>query len=117
MRRSAVSVWKDVRANVQGLPDCPSDLPEPQYASLAFDPYCHVSGRLAYSDVKLGANDPLSISSARPPVSTPSSGRAELEAARNVSTRSELYHIMINLCIADLDLVQVRRQSRLVSLL
>ncbi|KIM79642.1 hypothetical protein PILCRDRAFT_823182 [Piloderma croceum F 1598] len=40
MRRSAVSVWKDARSNVEGLPDCPSDLTEPQYARLAFDPFC-----------------------------------------------------------------------------
>lgn len=42
MRRSAVSVWKDVIGQVEGLPECPSDLVEPQYASLAFDSYCHV---------------------------------------------------------------------------
>lgn len=42
MRRSATSVWKDARANIEGLPDLPADLTEPQYASLAFDPFCHV---------------------------------------------------------------------------
>jgi hypothetical protein len=42
MRRSAVSVWKDARANIEGFPGLPEDLTEPQYASLAFDPFCHV---------------------------------------------------------------------------
>lgn len=43
MCRSAVSVWKDSRAKIIGMPECPDDLSEPQYASLAFDPFCHVS--------------------------------------------------------------------------
>ena len=28
------------------FPDCPPELSEPQWASLAFDPHCHVSERL-----------------------------------------------------------------------
>ena len=42
LRRSAKSVWKDALANIEGLPVCPDDLNEPQFASLAFDPFCHV---------------------------------------------------------------------------
>jgi len=30
------------RANVEGLPDCPFDMTEPEYASLVFEPVCHV---------------------------------------------------------------------------
>ncbi|KAF9466241.1 hypothetical protein BDZ94DRAFT_1251484 [Collybia nuda] len=41
MRRSAMSVWKRALANVNGLPECPSDLAEPQWASLVFDTLCH----------------------------------------------------------------------------
>ncbi|KAI0723984.1 hypothetical protein C8T65DRAFT_628118 [Cerioporus squamosus] len=41
MSRSAVTVWKHARENVPGLPDCPSDLSEPAYANLLFDPHCH----------------------------------------------------------------------------
>ncbi|KAF9218720.1 hypothetical protein BS17DRAFT_654775, partial [Gyrodon lividus] len=42
MRRSSVSVWKTARGGVEGLPDCPPDLNEPQYANLVFYPHCHV---------------------------------------------------------------------------
>jgi hypothetical protein len=42
MSRSSISVWKTSRANISGLPDCPTDLSEPQYANLAFDTSCHV---------------------------------------------------------------------------
>ncbi|KAH9952089.1 hypothetical protein B0H21DRAFT_13030 [Amylocystis lapponica] len=41
MRRSALSIWREARAHVDGLPDCPADLSEPQYANLLFDPHCH----------------------------------------------------------------------------
>lgn len=51
MRRSAVSVWKDVICQVEGLPECPIDLMEPQYASLAFDSYCHVGALFTFTTV------------------------------------------------------------------
>ncbi|KAF8896419.1 hypothetical protein BD779DRAFT_584390 [Infundibulicybe gibba] len=41
MSRSAVSVWKSAFSRVEGLPHCPSDLTEPQYANLAFEEHCH----------------------------------------------------------------------------
>ena len=57
MRRSGISVWKAVRATVKGLPECPSDLSEPQYANLMFDMFCHVrrfiSARLTDSLIEL----------------------------------------------------------------
>ncbi|KAJ7283261.1 hypothetical protein C8J57DRAFT_1291965 [Mycena rebaudengoi] len=34
-------VWKESRRNIQGLPDIPPELSEPQYANLAFDAHCH----------------------------------------------------------------------------
>jgi len=37
-------VWRDVRANVDGLPDCPDELTEPQYADLVFGKSCTVRG-------------------------------------------------------------------------
>lgn len=46
MRRSATSVWKVARANLDGLPSCPDDMAEPQYAATLFDPQCHVRIRL-----------------------------------------------------------------------
>ena len=44
MRRTSKSVWKQAFTNVSppGLPDCPSDLNEPQYAELAFGKTCTV---------------------------------------------------------------------------
>lgn len=41
MHKSSVFLWKAARANVPGLPDCPPDLSEPQWANLVFDPHCH----------------------------------------------------------------------------
>ncbi|CAA7265272.1 unnamed protein product [Cyclocybe aegerita] len=41
MSRSSMSVWKEARSNVTGLPDCPDDLSEPQYAELAMGKCCY----------------------------------------------------------------------------
>lgn len=41
MTRRSSSIWRAARRNVEGLPDCPSYLSEPQYANLVFSPYCH----------------------------------------------------------------------------
>ncbi|KAF9481490.1 hypothetical protein BDN70DRAFT_803339 [Pholiota conissans] len=43
MSRSSVTVWKSARSNIFGLPDCPDDLSEPQYAALMFVKRCTVS--------------------------------------------------------------------------
>jgi len=42
MTHDARFAWTYALSNVEGLPSCPSDLSEPQYASLAFDQHCHV---------------------------------------------------------------------------
>ena len=42
MDRASTFVWKTARGQVQGLPDCPADLTEPEYANLVFYPRCHV---------------------------------------------------------------------------
>ncbi|KDQ60883.1 hypothetical protein JAAARDRAFT_31885 [Jaapia argillacea MUCL 33604] len=44
LRPSAKSIWIDAFAGVQGLPPCPPDLTEPQYAHLAFDIFCDFCG-------------------------------------------------------------------------
>ncbi|QRV93377.1 hypothetical protein RhiJN_21395 [Ceratobasidium sp. AG-Ba] len=36
MSRSMIDVWRSAEANVKGLPPCPKDLCEPQYAALVF---------------------------------------------------------------------------------
>ncbi|KAI0372952.1 hypothetical protein BV20DRAFT_963395 [Pilatotrama ljubarskyi] len=41
MRRSAITIWRNARRNVEDLPDCPPDLTEPAYANLLFDHHCH----------------------------------------------------------------------------
>ncbi|GLB35481.1 hypothetical protein LshimejAT787_0210460 [Lyophyllum shimeji] len=41
MHRSSTYVWKSARSHIVGLPECPSDLSEPQYANLIYYPYCH----------------------------------------------------------------------------
>ncbi|KAF5330284.1 hypothetical protein D9619_006079 [Psilocybe cf. subviscida] len=40
--RSSAFIWKEARGNVPGLPDCPPDLSEPQYANLCFRKHCMV---------------------------------------------------------------------------
>ena len=43
MSRRSASAWRAARANVEGLPDCPPHLSEPEYANLLFFSYCNVS--------------------------------------------------------------------------
>ncbi|TCD63499.1 hypothetical protein EIP91_005332 [Steccherinum ochraceum] len=38
--RSSLKFWKAARRNVDGLPDCPPVLPEPEYACYAFETCC-----------------------------------------------------------------------------
>ncbi|KAJ4477763.1 hypothetical protein C8J55DRAFT_88025 [Lentinula edodes] len=45
MSRTSESIWRAARENVEGLPPCPADLNEPQYAHIFFEPFCHVCGR------------------------------------------------------------------------
>ncbi|KAF8810070.1 hypothetical protein BYT27DRAFT_7186928 [Phlegmacium glaucopus] len=40
MSRTSRTIWKNARSNLEGLPDCPGDLSEPQYASLLFEHIC-----------------------------------------------------------------------------
>ena len=42
MDKSSAFVWKTARRQVNGLPDCPVDLTEPEYANLVFYARCHV---------------------------------------------------------------------------
>ncbi|KAJ4471887.1 hypothetical protein C8J55DRAFT_155516 [Lentinula edodes] len=42
MSKSSEGIWRAARRNVEGLPPLPSDLNEPQYAHLLFEPYCHI---------------------------------------------------------------------------
>ncbi|KAI0645556.1 hypothetical protein C8Q79DRAFT_910119 [Trametes meyenii] len=41
MSRNSAPFWKAARQQVEGLPECPPFLSEPQYANLLFFPYCH----------------------------------------------------------------------------
>lgn len=40
MHRSTKSVWKDSFALVDGVPACPEDISEPEWANLLFDGLC-----------------------------------------------------------------------------
>ncbi|KAF8435101.1 hypothetical protein L210DRAFT_3551914 [Boletus edulis BED1] len=44
MDKSSTFVWKTARRQVDGLPDCPPDLTEQDYADLVFDARCHMCG-------------------------------------------------------------------------
>lgn len=35
-------IWMAARKNIANLPDCPTDLSEPQYAALVFGRHCQV---------------------------------------------------------------------------
>ncbi|KAJ3836321.1 hypothetical protein F5878DRAFT_663089 [Lentinula raphanica] len=50
MSRSSENIWRIARGNVEGLPPCPVDLNEPQYANLLFESYCHVCMRSGRCD-------------------------------------------------------------------
>ncbi|KAJ7274433.1 hypothetical protein B0H12DRAFT_398360 [Mycena haematopus] len=41
MSRSSTFIWRESRTHVEGLPDLPPDLSEPQYANLCFSTHCH----------------------------------------------------------------------------
>ena len=82
--RSSKSVWIQARANVEGLPDCPLDMSEPAYASLAFEPYCHVS--LPWKRKRIYS---LFASIAMQTTSKPSSGRLVSGAASGVVVQCE----------------------------
>ena len=51
MKKSAAPFWKAARKNVEGLPECPEDLSEPQYVNLLFDAHCHVSALFVSAEV------------------------------------------------------------------
>jgi hypothetical protein len=42
MKRSSRFIWKKTLAGVDDLPECPSDMSEPEYVHLMFDPHCSV---------------------------------------------------------------------------
>jgi len=55
MDKALAFVWRTARRQVRGLPDCPADMTEPEYANLLFYSRCHVrtdsSTRLDCSEV------------------------------------------------------------------
>ncbi|KDN43612.1 hypothetical protein RSAG8_05989, partial [Rhizoctonia solani AG-8 WAC10335] len=47
MSRQAASIWTSARHNVPGIPPCPPELCEPQYAALLFTKMCSQCGKYA----------------------------------------------------------------------
>ncbi|KAG8697172.1 hypothetical protein FRC08_006695, partial [Ceratobasidium sp. 394] len=47
LSRSAIQTWRHALSNVDGLPPCPEELCEPQYAALMFTKYCSMCGKQA----------------------------------------------------------------------
>ncbi|KAJ3514172.1 hypothetical protein NLJ89_g2520 [Agrocybe chaxingu] len=41
LNRSSIFIWRRSRENIEGLPECPKDLSEPQYADLVFGRNCN----------------------------------------------------------------------------
>jgi hypothetical protein len=56
MHKSAVSVWKAARANVNDLPECFPGMNEAQFANLAFDQHCHVSNEITLNAFRITHN-------------------------------------------------------------
>ena len=57
MSRSSLAIWRRVLGQVPCLPECPTDLSEPQYASLLYDKFCMVRNFLnPCSDMNLYAS-------------------------------------------------------------
>lgn len=42
MSHSSRWIWKSTMARMEGLPECPREMSEPEYANLAFDTHCYV---------------------------------------------------------------------------
>lgn len=42
MTKNAHWIWRSAFHNERGLPECPEDMTEPQYASFIFDPVCSI---------------------------------------------------------------------------
>ena len=53
MSRSARFVWTKAIEGIEGLPQCPPDLTEPQYSSLLFEQLCCVMGFALYKVLQL----------------------------------------------------------------
>ncbi|KAG8790872.1 hypothetical protein FRC12_010796 [Ceratobasidium sp. 428] len=51
LQRSAVQMWRHAESSVHGLPPCPPDMCEPQYAALMFSKYCTLCGASATAKV------------------------------------------------------------------
>ncbi|KAG9094596.1 hypothetical protein FS749_012171 [Ceratobasidium sp. UAMH 11750] len=47
LQRSVVQMWRRAESNMDGLPPCPPDMCEPQYAALVFSKYCTLCGASA----------------------------------------------------------------------
>ncbi|KAG8795864.1 hypothetical protein FRC12_008587 [Ceratobasidium sp. 428] len=50
LRPSSIKMWRQAENNVPGLPACPHDMCEPQYAALLFSKYCTASCGLCGSN-------------------------------------------------------------------
>ncbi|KAG9079173.1 hypothetical protein FRC06_007902 [Ceratobasidium sp. 370] len=44
LQRSAIQMWRRAESNIPGLPPCPPDMCEPQYAALLFSKHCTLCG-------------------------------------------------------------------------
>ncbi|KAJ6513367.1 hypothetical protein C8R45DRAFT_1068349 [Mycena sanguinolenta] len=51
MSPSSAFMWKKSRSHIEGLPDLPRDLSEPQYANLCFSTHCHECLAVPFSKI------------------------------------------------------------------
>ncbi|KAF5372844.1 hypothetical protein D9758_001536 [Tetrapyrgos nigripes] len=103
MSRSSADIWEAARANVEDLPPLPSDLNEPQYASLAFDSFCHNCMRNGCENIIWQARVRLCVKCI-PDVFCPWPEIAErFPVMAEDSELEEVCHIVIRLCTLHLD--------------
>ncbi|KAG8792985.1 hypothetical protein FRC12_004260 [Ceratobasidium sp. 428] len=60
MCRSAIQTWRSALSNVPGLPPCPPELCEPQYAALVFSKHCSLHADVWQTGASTYGPDPAS---------------------------------------------------------
>lgn len=89
MSRSAISVWKDARSKIVGMPECRPSTSEPAYANLAFDFHCHVCAILSHRSYFISIRASRRIVS--PPMFETSNGDLACGTALNALKSGKLH--------------------------
>jgi len=99
MSRNSRVVWRAVLKSVSGLPECPQDLNEPQYASLLFERICGVRCPIndEISDTDLPSYTGLQQSTCSRSVLRPASQVLHSLCSREVRMKQPVNGVKLNL--------------------